>query len=188
MGVAELEEYQKQFERIAEEAKLITAALSEAQFNWRPAPDAWSIEECLAHLILVGQQELKLIERAVDEARSRGLTGRGPFRYGWLQRTIVRQTEPPARRRFSAPRRFHPLHGQPVTAVLPTFLHVQSQFIGLVQRCDGLDLARIKVPTLISRFLRLSLGMILAQQAAHERRHMAQARAVRQHPEFPAAS
>ncbi len=188
MGVAELDEYQKQFQQIADDAKLLTVGLSEAQFTWRPEPDSWSIQECLAHLVMVGQRELPLIERAIEDARSRGVTGTGPFRYGWLDRMIVRQTEPPARRRFSAPRRFQPLHGQPVTAILPTFLHVQSQFIRLVQQAEGLDLARVKVPTLINRFLKLSLGMILAQQAAHERRHLAQARAVREQPGFPARS
>ena len=39
---------------------------------------------------------------------------------------------------------------------------------------------RVKVQTPISRFLRLSLGAMLAQIAAHERRHMDQARRVRE--------
>ena len=93
-------------------------------------------------------------------------------------RFIVRETEPPVRHPFSAPRRFVPLHGQPITAVLPTFLHVQRQFLLQLERAEGLDLARVKVTTPISRFLRLSLGMMFAQAAAHERRHMAQARRV----------
>jgi len=77
-----------------------------------------------------------------------------------------------------APRRFRPLHGQPITGVLPTFLHVQSRFIRQLERADGLDLRRVKVATPISRFLKLSLGMMFAQAAAHEQRHIEQARRV----------
>ncbi len=186
MGVRELEECHKQFEQVAEHAKSLTQGLTESQFNWRPQPQAWSIEECLAHLTIVGQHEIRVIGDAIQDARARGITGAAPFRFGWLDRTIVRQTEPPVRRRFSSPRRFRPLHGQPVTAILPTFLHVQRQFSQLTVDAEGLDLARVKVPTPISRLLKLSLGMTLAQAAAHERRHLEQARRVREDPRFPA--
>jgi hypothetical protein len=84
------------------------------------------------------------------------------------------------RQKLEAPSRFIPLHGQPVTAVLPTFLHVQSQFLLQIDCATGLDLRRIKVATPLSRFLRLSLGAMLAQAAAHERRHLDQARRVRE--------
>ncbi len=185
MGVHELEELQKQFQHICEQAKILTQGLSEAQFNWRPHAGLWSIEECLAHLTMVGQTEIRLIEKAIQDGRARGLTGSGPFQYGWLERMILRQTEPPVRRRFSAPRRFRPVHGQPVTAILPTFLHVQRQFAQLAAQADGLDLARVKVSTPMTRLVKFSLGMTLAQAAAHERRHLDQARRVREHTGFP---
>jgi hypothetical protein len=185
MGASELEEYRGQFQSIAEQAKTLTSGLNEAQFNWRPGPREWSIEECLGHLTMVGQTEIKLLDSAVHSARSKGINGKGPFRYGFLDRVILRQTEPPVRRKFSAPRRFQAVHGQPVTAILPTFLHLQSQFVRLVEQSEGLDLARVKVATPITRLLRLSLGITLAQQAAHERRHLEQARRVREHPQFP---
>ena len=186
MGVRELEEIQKQFEQAGDQAKLLTQGLSEGQFNWRPEPKAWSIEECLAHLTMVGQTEVRLIEHAIQSGRARNVTGNGPFRYGWLERTILRQTEPPVRRRFSAPRRFRPVHGQPITAILPTFLHVQRQFVQLALQAEGLDLARVKVATPMTRLVKFSLGTTLAQAAAHERRHLDQARRVRENPGFPA--
>jgi hypothetical protein len=79
---------------------------------------------------------------------------------------------------MGAPRRFQPLHNQPVTAILPTFDHVQRMFILQIERADGLDLRRVKVVTPISRFLKISLGAMFAQASAHERRHLAQARKV----------
>lgn len=180
VGVPEPEPYRQQFEEVKVQARELTAGLNEERFNWRPGPHQWSIEECLAHLTIVGQWEVGAIERAIEEGRARGLTGSGPFRYGPLDRFIVRMTEPPVRRKLRSPRRFLPLDGQPVTAIVPTFLHLQSQFLRLIERAAGLDLARVKVATPISRFYKMSLGMMFAQAAAHERRHMAQARRVRE--------
>lgn len=179
MIVEELEQYRQQFEQVKIQARELTAGLNEARFNWRPAPDGWSIEECLAHLTVVGQWEVKAIEQAVEDGKVRGLTGAGPFHYGPLDRLVVRLSEPPVRRKFRSPRHFWPLHGQPLTAIVPTFLHVQDQLIQLVQRSGGLDLQRVKVATPISRLFKMSLGMMFAQTAAHERRHLEQARRVR---------
>lgn len=180
MAVPELELYRQQFQQIQQQASELTADLDEARFNWRPSPADWSIEECLAHLTMVGQWEIHAIEQAVDRGKQRGLTGQGPFEYGAIDRFIIHQTEPPVRSPVPAPRRFVPLNGQPLTAVLPTFLHVQSQLILQLARADGLDLRRVKVNTPISRFLRLSLGAMFAQIAAHERRHLDQAWRVRE--------
>ena len=176
----QLEDYRQQFERIADEAKELTAGLTEARFNWRPAPGEWSIEECLAHLTAVGTAEIETIERAVEKARAKGLTGTGPFEMPAWERFIIRETEPPVRHAMGAPGRFRPIHGQPITGVLPTFLHLQRQFTIQIELADGLDLRRVKVPTAISSLLKLSLGGTLAIAAAHERRHMAQAWRVRQ--------
>jgi hypothetical protein len=176
----ELERHRHTFESVAGEANELAKDLSEVQFNWRPAPGQWSIEECLAHLTMVGQWEVRAIEDAIDQGKARGLTAAGPFEYSAIERYILRESAPPVRHQMSAPRRFQPLHGQPVTGVLPTFLHVQSQFTRLLERADGLDLRRIKVATPISRFLKMSLGMMFAQAAAHEQRHMLQAHRVRE--------
>ena len=176
----ELEQYRQQFEQIAGQAQGLAAGLTEAQFSWRPAPDQWSIEECLSHLTMVGQVELLAIEAAIDSAKARGITGSGAFEYPIWERYILRETEPPVRHAMPAPKRFVPLHGQPVTGVLPTFLHVQRNFGIQIERADGLDLRRVKVPTPIMSLLKLSLGSTLAQAAAHERRHIEQARRVRE--------
>jgi hypothetical protein len=180
VGASELEPYSQKIKSIQDEARELTRGLTEAQFNWRPAADQWSIEECLSHLTMVGQWEVRAIEQAVDDGHARGLKGNGPFEYAGIDRLIVDLTRPPVRLRLPAPRQFTPLHGQPLTAILPTFHHVQSQFLLQMQRAEGLDLRRVKVATPISRFLKLSLGMMFAQAAAHEQRHMEQAWRVRE--------
>ena len=176
----QLADYRQQFERIASDAQELTSGLSEAQFNWRAAAGEWSIEECLSHLISVGTAELETVIPAVGQARAKGLTGSGPFDMPAWERFIVRETEPPARHTMRSPKRFEPIHGQPITGVLPTFLHLQRQFTIEVERADGLDLRRVKVPTAISSLLKLSLHGTLAVVTAHERRHLAQARRVRE--------
>lgn len=179
MPDSQTEVYRRQFEAIQQQANEVTEKLTETSFNWRPSPAEWSIEECLAHLVMVGQWEVRAIEQAIDRGKERSINGQGPFPYGPLDRYVVGQTEPPVRTSRRTPRHFTPLHGQPLTAVMPTFHHVQSQLILQLGRAEGLHLRRVKVQTPISRFLKLSLGAMFEQIAAHERRHLEQAKRVR---------
>jgi hypothetical protein len=58
------------------------------------------------------------------------------------------------------------------------FDRLQSEFIERLERANGLDLARIKVPSAaggIGVFMRLSLGQWFALLANHQDRHIAQA-------------
>ena len=96
-GTQRTTEYQQQIEQIKAEARELTQGLDESRFNWRPAADAWSIEECLSHLTMVGQWELRAIEEAVERGRERGLTAAGPFAYGPVDRFIIDMTRPPVR-------------------------------------------------------------------------------------------
>lgn len=181
----ELQDYQRQFEQAKQEAKALVAGLSNRAFVWRPAPDRWSISECLLHLTKAGQGYLPAIDESIAQGRARALTGKGPFQHGWLDRWMLRITEPPVRRRFQAPRQIVPVPDQPVTAVLPTFLHLQDELIRRLSQANGLHLGRLKVISPWNRLMRFSLAAAFALIAAHQRRHLWQAREVRNHPNFP---
>ncbi len=182
----ELSELAQQFLNVKSDSAELVIGLKETQFNWRPNPDSWSMAECLLHLNIAGDRYAHLLEKIIDDARSRGLTAAGPFSHGRFSRWILANTEPSAKRKTKAPRAFTPAYGQPLTAVMPTFLHLQDQLALLIEKANGLDLARIKVPA-PGLPIKVNLYVTFAWLAAHERRHLWQARQVRNHPGFPAA-
>lgn len=184
----ELGDYRRQFEAIKTEARELTRGLSDAQFNWRPAPGSWSIAECLAHLNLTGQVYLPRLERSMRAARTQGLTGEGPFRHGWFGNFFVRRLEPPVKRfKVKAPKIVAPLPEHLLAVVLPAFISLQDQFVKKLHEARGLDLARVKINSPFSSLIKFSLGQVFALLAAHERRHLWQARQVKEHPHFPKA-
>jgi hypothetical protein len=182
--VEELRDYYEQLENIKEDALELTAPLQDTQFNWRPSPKRWSISECLGHLNLANGLDVPMLAEAIERGRAAGLTGKGPFRYGFLSRAIIRFTEPPANFKTKAPRAYRPLSEQPKDKVVAEFILTHDRLLDLIAKSNGLDLARIKVPTLIPK-LKFSLGQRFALLAAHDRRHLRQAWNVRKHPEFP---
>lgn len=183
----ELAELDRQFAALKAEASELVSGLKGSQFNWRPDPRSWSMAECLLHLNIVGDRYVHVLEKTLAEARARGLVGQGPFGYGWLGKWLLANTEPPPKRKFKAPRSFTPTDDQPITAVLPTFLHLQEQLALRIEQANGLDLARVKVPAPGLGPVKLNLHITFAWIAAHERRHLWQARQVRNRARFPEA-
>ena len=183
----ELAELDLQFAALKLDASELVKGLKGPQFNWRPGPRSWSIAECLLHLNIAGDRYVHVLEKTLEEARTRGLAGQGPFGYGWLGKWILANTEPPPKRKFKAPRSFMPTEDQPVTAVLPTFMHLQEQLALRLEQANGLDLARVKVPVVGYEPVKLNLHATFAWIAAHERRHLWQARQARNHADFPVA-
>jgi hypothetical protein len=180
-----LAELDRQFAAAKAEASELVDGLQESQFNWRPDAHSWSMAECLQHLNMVGDRCVRMLEAALADARARGRVADGPFGYGWLGKWIMAHTEPPSKHKYKAPRAFAPAYGQPITAVLPTFRHLQEQLSRQLEQASGLDLAHIKVPAPEARPLRFNLQLTFAWIAAHERRHLWQARQVRNHAAFP---
>ena len=184
---AELEGYREQFEAVKRDASELVVGLSDAQFNWRPAAGAWSIAECLAHLNVTGQFFLPRIDRHIREARAAGMLSEGPFRYGLLSRVMVRGTEPPAKLKFKAPKIFQPMSEHLSAVIVPAFMTLQDQLVERLRAARGVDLRRVKVTSPVSRLVKISLGQVFPFVAAHERRHLCQARRVREDANLPVA-
>ncbi len=186
--VKDLEDYRQQIEAINEDARDLLAGLSEAQVNWRPTAAHWSIAECLDHLTVTNRELMERTEAAMNDARARGLTGRGPFRYGIIGNMIVRSMEPPAKMKFKAPTIFKPRPDQSLEAVARDFFAMQDELLRLIVGANGINLARVKVTSPVTKLIKLSLGQTFGLIATHNRRHLWQAREVKNNETFPAAA
>ena len=169
-----------------EKAKSLTAGLSAAQMNWRPQPGKWSIAQNLAHLNF-GYQYFDTLASSIAAARAKGIIGNGPFRYGWLSSWIMKSMEPPPKRKFKALKVYTPPPDIDAAKALADYLRMGARLTELIQKADGLDLARAKTPFGDLKWvqIKMPLGARLAHLITHDRRHLWQAEQVRNDPNFP---
>ena len=182
----EIDAFRVEFERLSSDADVLVGPLNEEQFNWQPAPGSWSVAECIEHLNATARHYLTNLDEGIADAIRRGLYGEGPFTYNWIGRIVVATMEPPAHFKIKAPRKFHPLPKRSRHDIMAAFRAYQVQYIDRLRQANGLDLARARVSSPAAKWLRMSLGSGFALMAAHERRHLWQARGVRSDPGFPA--
>lgn len=183
--IDELERYQNQFNSARAQFDQLIAGIDDAQFNWRPLDDHWSMAECIDHLVVLGTLMNRNIDDGIEKANAKGLRSDGPFTYGFVGNWFVKAVGPSdeaRKRKFKAPTAYTPTSNHSISRLKVEFNKLQDQFIDRLNRANGVDLARVKVPSAaggVGFLIRLSIGQWFALLANHQDRHLAQAREVR---------
>ncbi len=176
------------FEEADDELEELVGGITDEQAAWRAGPGRWSIVECIEHLNRTGGGYLMRMERAVERARERGLAGAQPYRRKtFLGSMILRVLEPGAGRKFPAPRVYRPRREPLALAEVAAELRRQlRRLIELADLADGLDLGRMLFATPVAPWPRLTVAEAFEIHRLHIPRHLAQARAVKEAPGYPA--
>jgi hypothetical protein len=171
----------------------VTVGLSREQFNWRPAEGAWSIGECVSHLNIANGGDIAPLRAAIESGRAGGMTGAGPYRYGFLSNKFIGTLGLPVTTKLKAPKVYVPPADSEPAATIAEYRRVSAELRKLASSADGLNLAKVKtampaLPAVLRPFVRMPLGARLTLITTHDRRHLWQAEQVRNHPRFPAHS
>jgi hypothetical protein len=159
----------------------LLSGLSEADANWQPAPARWSVAQCLEHVSIVTGEVLPALDTAVARAHEQGVTGPGPYRYGPIGRWFLSAQAPGAGGAVRTPGRYAPSSSElDLPATVARFEAVQAAFAATLEAADGVDLARVRVPSPAMALLRLQAGIWLRSLPVHTLRHLVQAGRVRE--------
>ncbi|BDC49971.1 hypothetical protein F183_A22870 [Bryobacterales bacterium F-183] len=186
MTIATLRE---QFAAIREDAAGMICDHSKEQLTWRPAPEAWSMAEQIAHLNSLNGQDLPVLFQAIAQAKRDGKKaagGQSDFTWPWLDRMFIRMMEPPYRMRLKTPKQYTPKASDtdPHEAYVE-FERIHNDLDFLMQDAAGLDLLGVRIVSPASKWVKMSLGGRLALLAAHDRRHLWAMHKIARLPSFP---
>jgi hypothetical protein len=186
---ADLSQITDALDAVDHDAGRLVADLDDTQLNWQPDDGrAWSIAQCLDHLTTTNGIYLDALRAGAARARSDDLARRGPIQPGWLSRLFIRAMGPASSMKFPAPSIARPASRKQKEDVLPAFLRIQEDVRAFAQACADLDLNRARFENPFVRGVRFSVGTGLLVIAAHDRRHLEQARRVRAAALFPSAA
>ena len=148
--------------------------LDTAQLNRHPAPQSWSILECLEHLNRYGDFYLPEIERQMQKGAKASLAA--IFKSGWLGNYFAKMMLPKTPlNKMKTLKSMNPSNSQLDRSVLDEFIRQQKQFLNLLQQARHINLTKTKTGISISRWVRLRLGDTLRFVIYHNERHMLQA-------------
>ncbi|QJW90403.1 DinB family protein [Spirosoma taeanense] len=157
-------------------------SLPDEKLRWKPAPDRWSILECLQHLNLAERYYIRNIQHKVD---SLGLIQTNPvdqpLESDWIGRLMLYAIDPQVKIKLPAPGMIRPRRPDELKPadVIAQFRELQTLLRDLLNKAVYLDWNEQKVMTLFGNWLKLRLGDSFRMLVAHTERHLAQAMRVK---------
>ena len=155
---------------------------SDEQLRWKPAPDRWSIMECLQHLNLAERFYIRNIQHKVDAL---GLVQTNPvdqtLESDWIGKVLMYTVDPAVKIKVPSPGiiRPRPLADLNPREVMDQFVDLQKTLHTLLDKAVYLDWNREKTTTLFGSWLKIRLGDVLQMLVAHTEQHMNQAMRVK---------
>lgn len=176
----QLQSYRAAFLDLKASAQALVQDVDDDILNERPAPNVWTVAQVFDHVNTAGWLLLARLEEAFQHAQTDGPFGEPPFRYGFMSRWFVDVLQPSSRWSFPAPPVFEPASPETLhpREAVREFLVLQDDLAACVELAHGLDLRRIRVGSPAFPLFRISAGAWFEATAAHQRRHLAQARDV----------
>ena len=185
----DLQEVLSQIDALDRAADDLASPLSDAQFHWQPDEGhAWSIALCIEHLATANRVYAEPMRAAVDTARSKSFTRRGPIASTIFGRMFISSLEPPVKRRTKAPSKILPPSGGTRTDILKRYHDAHARIRQLILECADVDANRATFTNPFISVVRVRVGTAFHIIAAHDRRHLWQAEQVRKAPGFPEVS
>ena len=100
---------------------------------------------------------------------------------------VLGAVQPQAKRKLKADPRFLPSSSAIGSDIIARFVSHQADIIAHMQKTAGVPLRKVIVTSPVASFVTYSLYDAYRIIVTHERRHMAQARRVMEHAQFPRA-
>lgn len=167
-------------------ARELVQDLNESQLNWKPAPEKWSIAQCLDHLAVTSHQFDLYFTDALARGRKKWPVDLPPaYRPSLVGGWLIKQVQPETgKRKVPAPKVFRPSSSE-IDHSLEKFLAQQERFLEFVRNTNGVDYNKIRLRSPVTPLMRYSLADAYVVTVVHGQRHLAQARRVRDTPGFP---
>lgn len=187
MNVLDQAQYVSDLARMTRETDARVTALvrplGDRQLRWRPPDGGWSIADVLEHLCIVYDSYDGTLAQLVDAPTARPAERDGaqwaPTLAGGM---MVRSFR--SERKLPAPKMFRPAP-EPRADVLEEFLARERELLRRIERARDLELRKTRLPSPLSRLIRINLGDALGILVEHARRHLGQMERVRARVGFP---
>ena len=167
-------------------ATALLEGLTNAQLNWKPRPNVWSVGQCLEHLCISNEVYAPPL---IEALRGRPTGPVEEITPGWVGRAFIRRyIEPTTQKRPArSPRKSVPTASRIDASILDRFIASNVRMRDIVSRAREFDVNRVRFRNPFVSVIRFTVGTGIQIIARHNHRHLLQAQRLKERPDFPRA-
>lgn len=169
----------------SERVKQSFSSLTETQLNWKPAPEKWSVGECIDHLVITNKAYFPALENIAAGSHKNSLWQSISPLSGMWGSMLLKAVLPGYPKKAKAPAVFIPSNSSVSKDIIDDLVKCNDQFISYLEKFRDLDLKKIIISSPVNGFITYSLDDTLKIITNHEIRHLDQAERVTNMDGFP---
>ncbi|OWY21266.1 DinB family protein [Sphingobacteriales bacterium UPWRP_1] len=174
-------------QEVSSESEQLFGGLTASVLNWKPAPDKWSIAQCLHHLMVTNMSYYPEFDRILQGSAFTNFWGKIPFLPSFFGQMLLKSVDPASARPLKTTPVFTPSSSDLPATIVADFINQQQQTINYYNKLLQVAAPQsVLVTSPAAVFITYSLSNALRIIALHEQRHLNQAKRIMQMPEFPA--
>ncbi|MFN3315515.1 MAG: DinB family protein [Raineya sp.] len=182
MAKQHLSECIASLEELEKEARILLNKLSLEQLNWKPSPKAWSVAECIAHLLIVFEKYEPSVSKALSKNYQTENMNHKPSFFGKI---FFKFVNPQSKKKIPAPSILKPTQSHYGLDIVEKYFAYLYKVKELMQAGKGKNLNKIKIPSSVSKLIRFNLGDYFQIEVWHNLRHFQQMLRICNEPDFP---
>lgn len=130
------------FKTVSSEVQKRFGALNAAQLNWKPAPEKWSIAQCLHHLIVSNSTYYPQLQRVIEGKHKNSLYQNIQFIPKFFDSYLVKETRPVVNTPMKNPSTFAPSQSNLPDSIVTDFLNHRQECPSSVWQLEKTDLKK----------------------------------------------
>lgn len=159
--------------------------LTDAQLNWKPLPEQWSIAQCMDHVIVSNQTYLPTIIQVAEQKYQKGFWQKiSPFSKS-IGKGMISSLGSEIKRKMKSPGIFKPSDSE-IFGIPEKFWNHQKKLLEIVRKLEEINPKGVIINSPVSPLITIPLFDAIQVLLVHEERHLHQAIRVKNSPGFPA--
>lgn len=180
-----MNELTAELESLASEVQKELGGLSDEQFNWKPAPDSWSVGQCIEHLVIANKKEILAMEDAVAGKHVATIWERLPFLPAFFGKLVIKTVDPANVKKNKAPSVFQPMNSDLSKGFIDEYIASSETIRKFINVCENDGIEKTIITSPVAKFVTYSLSDAFTLIVLHDRRHFNQAKRVIELDGFP---
>jgi hypothetical protein len=147
-------------------------SVHDEQLNQRPVAGAWNALECIEHLNQYGRYYIPEMAASIENYKG---SNSNVFVPGLLGNYFAQMMLPSYTKKIKSMKSYNPIGKQLGREVLTEFLRQQQELLVILQKCEQVNLTKVKCNISLTKLLKLRLGDTFRVVVYHNARHIQQA-------------
>lgn len=155
------------------------------QLNWKPAPDQWSIGQCLDHLIVSNGKYLPVLLTIIEGKNKPSFWEKNNPLSNYTGKQMIKTLGKNVVKKYKSPRLFIPSESTINQNIVSDFKNHQYEIFQLFLELEKEKYKHIVVTSPVASLITLKLHDLIELIIVHEERHINQALRVKNNINFP---